>query len=122
MEVPVLLIEFEGVLADTAALRHAALVETLAADGIALVDEHDALIAGRTMEDAIRRVRESVGASDDPTAVEIARLRAERPIRERTDRRSPAGVSIRVALKFEKSRRLKPRSAPISALVGVRPR
>jgi beta-phosphoglucomutase-like phosphatase (HAD superfamily) len=78
MEVPVLLIEFEGVLADTAALRHAALVETLAADGIALVDEHDALIAGRTMEDAIRRVREAVGASDDPTAVEIARLRGER--------------------------------------------
>lgn len=78
MEVPVLLIEFEGVLADTAALRHAALVETLAADGIALVGEHHALIAGRTMEDAIRRVREAVGASEDPTAVEIARLRGER--------------------------------------------
>lgn len=78
MEVPVLLVEFEGVLADTAAMRQAALVETLAADGIVLTGEHDALIAGRTMEDAIRRVREAVGASDDPTAVELARLRGER--------------------------------------------
>lgn len=78
MELPVLLIEFENVLAETAAMRQSALAEALAADGISLTVELLALAQGRTFEDAIVAIREAVGAPDDPTAVELARLRAER--------------------------------------------
>ena len=78
MEVPVLLIEFEGVLADTAALRRDALAEALALDGIALTDGLLTLASGHTTEDAVSRIREAVGAPDDATASEICHLRAER--------------------------------------------
>lgn len=78
MEVPVLLIEFEGVLADTAAMRHAALAESLAADGIALSAELLALVKGRSTEDALRVVREVAGAPDDATALDLARARADK--------------------------------------------
>jgi HAD superfamily hydrolase (TIGR01509 family) len=78
MEVPVLLLEFEGVLADTAAMRHAALAEALAADGIALSAQLLQLIKGRSTEEALRRVRDFVGAPDDPTALDLARARAEK--------------------------------------------
>lgn len=78
MEVPVLLLEFEGVLADTAAMRQAALAESLAADGIALSAALLRLTAGRSTEDALRHVRQAVGAPDDATAVDLARLRAEK--------------------------------------------
>lgn len=83
MEVPVLLIEFEGVLADTAALRASAITEALAVDGIALNGALLRTTAGHTTEEAIRRIREAVGAPDDPTAVELSRLRAERAFAER---------------------------------------
>jgi HAD superfamily hydrolase (TIGR01509 family) len=78
MEVPVLLVEFEGVLVDTAGLRSDALAEALAPDGITLDDERREIARGRSVEEAIRRVRASVGAPDDPTAVDLGRLRAER--------------------------------------------
>lgn len=78
MEVPVLLVEFEGVLANTAALRADALAEALAPDGITLNATLRCLAQGRTPEDAVWRIREAVGADDDPTAVELCRLRAER--------------------------------------------
>lgn len=78
MEVPVLLIEFEGVLADTAAIRQAALAESLAADGITLSAQLLKLTAGCNTEDALRQVRNAVGAPDDPTALDLARVRAEK--------------------------------------------
>lgn len=83
MDVPVLLVEFEGVLADTAALRARAITEALAADGIALNDPLLLTTAGLTTEDAVRRIRDAVGAPLDETAVELSRLRAERAFAER---------------------------------------
>ena len=95
MELPVLLIEFEGVLAETAALRQAAIAEALAADGIALSAELLALAQGRALEDGIRRIREHVGAPDDPTAIELGRLRAERAFATRLGK----GVSLPAGLR-----------------------
>ena len=83
MEVPVLLIEFEGVVAVTATLRARAITEALAVDGIAPNGALLRTTAGHTTEEAIRRIREAVGAPDDPTAVELSRLRAERAFAER---------------------------------------
>ena len=98
MELPVLLIEFEGVLAETAAMRRAALAESLAADGIALNAELIALAHGRSTEDGIRRIRESAGAPDDPTAVELARLRAERAFAARLGKGVLLQPGVRPAL------------------------
>jgi beta-phosphoglucomutase-like phosphatase (HAD superfamily) len=95
MEVPVLLVEFEGVLANTAAMRFAALTEALAPDGIALSAELRALTYGRTTEEAIGLIRAAVGANDDPTAIELARLRAERAFAERAGK----GLSLQPGVK-----------------------
>jgi beta-phosphoglucomutase-like phosphatase (HAD superfamily) len=65
-------------LADTAAMRQAALAESLAADGITLSAELLQLIKGRSTEDALRQVREFVGAPDDPTALDLSRVRADK--------------------------------------------
>lgn len=78
MEVPVLLLEFEGVIADTTPLRTAALAEALAADGIALNAELIRACSGHSVEGAVRTARQLSGAADDPTALELCRLRAER--------------------------------------------
>lgn len=83
MDVPVLLIEFEGVLADTAALRTSAITEALADDGIVLNGALLRATAGLCTEEAIRHIRDAVGAPDDPTALELSRLRAERAFAER---------------------------------------
>lgn len=95
MEVPVLLIEFEGVLADTAALRAAALTEALAVDGIEVNAALLRQAAGRSTEDAVRVVRDAVGAEDDPTAVELCRLRAERAFAQRAGK----GLSLQPGVK-----------------------
>lgn len=91
MEVPVLLIEFEGVLAETARLRGDALAEALSADGLELDAQLLRGVDGLCTEDAIRQVRAQLGAPDDPTAVELARLRAERAFAAR------AGKGMRIA-------------------------
>lgn len=83
MDVPVLMVEFEGVLADTAALRASAITEALTADSIALDDALLRTTAGLTTEEAIRLIRHAVGAPDDPTALELSRLRTERAFAER---------------------------------------
>lgn len=98
MEVPVLLLEFEGVLADTAAMRQAALAESLAADGIALSAELLQLIKGRSTEDALRQVRDFVGAPDDPTALDLSRLRAEKAFAARLGKGVLLQRDIRSAL------------------------
>ncbi len=83
MDVPVLLIEFEGVLADTAAPRASAITEALAADGIAVTGALLRTTTGLTTEEAIRCIRDAMGAPADATAVELGRLRAERAFAER---------------------------------------
>lgn len=98
MEVPVLLLEFEGVLADTAAMRQAALAESLAADGIALSAELLRLIKGRSTEDALRQVRDFVGAPDDPTALDLSRVRAEKAFAARLGKGVLLQRDIRSAL------------------------
>ncbi len=98
MEVPVLLLEFEGVLADTAAMREAALAEALAADGISLSAELLQLVKGRSTEAALREVREHVGAPDDPTALDLARLRAERAFAARLGKGVMLQPNTRAAL------------------------
>lgn len=98
MEVPVLLVEFEGVLADTAALRTGALTEAFAADGINLDAALLELASGRTTEDAVRRIREAAGAPDDPTALELARLRTERAFAARAGKGLAVDRGARPAL------------------------
>jgi HAD superfamily hydrolase (TIGR01509 family) len=95
MDVPVLLIEFEGVLANTAALRAAALTEALAVDGIDATAVLLRQAAGRSTEDAVRAIRDAVGAEDDPTAVELCRLRAERAFAARAGK----GLSLQKGVK-----------------------
>lgn len=90
MEVPVLLVEFEGVIADTAAMRRDALIESLAVEGITVTDALAAAGAGYPTEDAVRRVRRAAGALDDETATELARLRAERAFAARAGK----GITI----------------------------
>lgn len=98
MELPVLLLEFEGVLAETTAMRQAALAEAMAADGIALSAELMARAQGRSVEDGIRRIRDAAGAPDDPTAVELARLRAERSFAARLGKGVALPTGLRPAL------------------------
>ncbi len=78
MEVPVLLVEFEGVIAETATMRCEAIVESLVVEGLTVGRSDLASLLGHTTEEAVRRARRAVGAQDDETAVELARLRAER--------------------------------------------
>ena len=98
MELPVLLIEFENVLAETAVLRQSALAESLAADGIELTADLLLLAEGRTFEDGITRIREAVGAPDDQTAVELGRLRAERHFAARLGKGISVPPQLRPAL------------------------
>lgn len=83
MDLPVLLIEFEGVLADTAGHRRAALEEAFHADDIVLTTALSECGVGHTTENAVRRIRRAAGAPDDETAIELCRLRAERAFAER---------------------------------------
>lgn len=78
MDVPVLLLEFEGVLVDTRAARAAALTEALAAEGVAPDQSGLALVHGLTVEESFRRLAFQSGRQEDQTAVEIGRMRAER--------------------------------------------
>lgn len=98
MEVPVLLIEFEGVIAETAAARRTALAESLAVEGIACTDAIIAAAAGYATEDAVRRARRAAGAPDDETAVELGRLRAERAFAARAGKGLPLTRDARTSL------------------------
>ncbi len=98
MELPVLLLEFDGVLADTAAMRDAALAEALAANGITLGAELLRNVRGLSAEDAVRHIREAVGAPDDPTAVELGRLHAERAFAARLGKGVALQRDVRPAL------------------------
>lgn len=98
MEVPVLLVEFEGVVADTAAARRSALVESLAVEAITVDDRLLDLAAGYSTEEAVRRVRRAAGAIEDETAVELGRLRAERAFAARAGKGLRLAPDVRAAL------------------------
>jgi HAD superfamily hydrolase (TIGR01509 family) len=79
----VVLCEFEGVLADTSALRRRALQRSFADESLALADaEYDAHCAGLPLEGAIRAGLRAAGIERDDTGVEVLRLRAERHFAE----------------------------------------
>jgi HAD superfamily hydrolase (TIGR01509 family) len=98
MEVPVLLVGFEGVVADTAALRRTALVDALAVEGIVPGAAALAASTGHPTDEAIRRARRAAGALDDETAVELARLRAERSFASRAGKGVTLLPGVRPAL------------------------
>jgi beta-phosphoglucomutase-like phosphatase (HAD superfamily) len=98
MDVPVLLFEFEGVLADTASMRKAALEEAFRADRILLTQEMMDGVVGYGTESAVRRLRRSAGAADDETAVELCKLRAERAFAERAGKGLNLQPGVRDAL------------------------
>jgi len=98
MEVPVLLLEIEGVIVETAEARRDALVESLAVEGIASSEAMLEAAAGHGTEDAVRRARRVAGAPDDETAVELARLRAERAFAARAGKGLPLTRDARTSL------------------------
>ncbi len=98
MEVPVLLVEFEGVVAETAAVRSAALAESLAVEGLDVQDWQLEHAAGFSTEESVRRVRRAAGLPDDETMVELGRLRAERAFAARAGKGLPLTPDARPAL------------------------
>jgi HAD superfamily hydrolase (TIGR01509 family) len=101
----VVLMEFEGILADTTPHRIAALREALSVDGLSLDDETwTEHCHGLAVEGAVRAARLALGAGDDPTAVELARLRAERSFTLRIGRgllMQPGGLALVQALRAQ---------------------
>lgn len=74
-----LLLEFEGVLADTLALRRAALQRALAEDGVTLsAGQFDGACRGLATRDAAAAAVTAAGGALDDTALDLAALRAER--------------------------------------------
>jgi len=101
----VVLMEFEGILADTTPHRIAALRAALTVDGLSLDDETwTEHCHGLAVENAVRAARRALGADDDPTAVELARLRAERSFTLRIGRgllMQPGGLALIQALRTQ---------------------
>lgn len=101
----VVLLEFEGILADTTPHRLAALREALSTDGLSLDDETwSEHCHGLSVEPAVRAARAALGAPDDPTAVELTRLRAERAFTLRISRgllMQPGGLALIQALRTQ---------------------
>ena len=97
--------EFEGILADTTPHRVAALREALSVDGLSLDDETwTEHCHGLGVESSVRAARRALGADDDPTAVELARLRAERSFTQRIGRgllMQPGGLALVQALRTQ---------------------
>jgi len=99
------LLEFEGILADTTPHRIAALREALLVDGLSLDDEtwieH---CHGLALEPAVLAARRALGAPDDPVAAELTRLRAERAFAQRIGRgllMQPGGLALVQALRTQ---------------------
>lgn len=78
MDVPVVCVELEGVVVDTETVRLAALASALEAEGLTLSGAAAAASRGHPVEESVRRARRALGATEDETAVELGRLRAER--------------------------------------------
>ncbi len=101
----VVLLEFEGILADTTPHRAAALREALLVDGLSLDDEMwTEHCHGLSVEAAVLAARRALGAPDDPTVAEVTRLRAERAFSQRISRgllMQPGGLSLVQALRTQ---------------------
>ncbi|MCC6772772.1 MAG: HAD family phosphatase [Gemmatimonadaceae bacterium] len=77
------LMEFDGVLADTARARHEALACVLAEDGLQLSDaDYRAGCAGLPTTDAVRAAVGRCGATLDETGLELLTLRVDRAFSE----------------------------------------
>ncbi len=100
------LLEFEGILADTTPHRLAALRDALVVDGLSLDDETWVeQCHGLSVEASVHAARRALGASDDPVAVEIARLRAEKSFTQRIGRgllMQPGGLALVQALRSQR--------------------
>jgi HAD superfamily hydrolase (TIGR01509 family) len=101
----VVLLEFEGILADTTPHRLAALRDALLADGLALDEETWAEhCLGLSVEGSAIAARRALGAADDPVAVEVTRLRAEKAFTQRISRgllMHPGGLALLQALRTQ---------------------
>lgn len=87
MRCDTLLFEFDGVLADTHAMRRAALSRSLADDGVALADAtYDARCAGFPPREAAVAALAGEGPRLDDTALDLVALRAERYFAEQLGR------------------------------------
>jgi len=99
------LLEFEGVLADTTPHRVAALRDALLVDGLSLDDETwTEHCLGLGVDAAVRAARRALGADDDPVAEELARVRAERAFTLRIGRglsMQPGGIALVQALRSQ---------------------
>jgi HAD superfamily hydrolase (TIGR01509 family) len=85
------LLEFEGVLADTHASRQDALARSLADDGVALApDTYARCCAGLPLREAAAAGVAAVGRQLDETALDLVALRAERNFAEHVGK----GVSL----------------------------
>ena len=78
----IVLVELEGVIADTGEARRDAIFAALRADGVMLPEsEYRDLCAGLSFEDATRAAYRGVGRNRDETAIAISAHRAERAYR-----------------------------------------
>jgi HAD superfamily hydrolase (TIGR01509 family) len=78
----IVLLELEGVVADTGEARRDAIFASLRADGVMLPDsEYRDFCAGLSFDDAMRAAFRRVGRERDETAMAIAAHRAERAYR-----------------------------------------
>ena len=85
------LLEFDGVIADTRAARRGALIETLAADGVPLsVSEYDEHCAAMPVRASIRSAFALRDRASDEAWVELTAVRAEQRFAELTG----TGVSL----------------------------
>ena len=85
MALPLIFLEFDDVIADTRALRVAALRSALGAGGVSLTDDlYDASCAGLSFAAAARAACRAMRAETDETALELAALRADREYAART--------------------------------------
>ena len=76
---PVILLEFDDVLAETRSLRIAALRTALAPDGVDVTDErYDTACAGLSFDAAVHALCRTMQSPLDPTAQSLASLRADR--------------------------------------------
>lgn len=82
--VDTVLLELEGVLADTAAARRETLLEAVGREGIRLSDaEYQEVCAGLGTEEAVRAAFQTRSDTVDETAMALAALTAERAYRAR---------------------------------------
>jgi beta-phosphoglucomutase-like phosphatase (HAD superfamily) len=79
MALPIILLEFDDVLADTRALRASALRSALAVDGVPLTDDaYELSCAGLSFVAAARAACGAARVNADDTAIELIALRADR--------------------------------------------